>query len=331
MADLNTHYVSGEPNTTGREPFEDEGRLGNVGAGSNNQQLSGGIGSVGSGRTGGTGQDLTGSTGGVGVGSGAGLGSSGDTSYGEGHRDIAPGAAHSHGATGQGSTHGQGHGQDYSSSGGAPVGTATGTGASQAVGGEHHGHHHHGHHTDSVPGPGSTKPTGEGYGGIGAADTGSHVDRVGPQGQGQAAYERTSGDGPATRGAAGTDRFDTGPAGASHGSAEGQDTSQRAPGKSSGGVGGVLGTSDKDFTGRERQGGTMGAYADSHGPVEGNTSGPKGHTALTGREGNLDENPVAQAKSRETGSTTTATGSSNAGHEGEHKGFMDKVKDAFKS
>jgi hypothetical protein len=87
-----------------------------------------------------------------------------------------------------------------------------------------------------------------------------------------------------------------------------------------------LGTSDKDFTGRERQGGTMGAYADSHGTMEGNTSGPKGNTALTGREGNLDENPVAQAKSRETGSTAT-------GHaaEGEHKGLMDKVKDVFKS
>jgi hypothetical protein len=40
----------------------------------------------------------------------------------------------------------------------------------------------------------------------------------------------------------------------------------------------------------------------------------------------LDENPVAQAKSRETGSTAT-------GHaaEGEHKGLMDKVKDVFKS
>lgn len=73
----------------------------------------------------------------------------------------------------------------------------------------------------------------------------------------------------------------------------------------------------------------MGAYADSDGPVEGNTSGPKGHTALTGREGNLNENPVAQAKSRETGST--ATGSSTTAHEGEHKGLMDKVKDVFKS
>lgn len=92
----------------------------------------------------------------------------------------------------------------------------------------------------------------------------------------------------------------------------------------------------------------MGAYADSDGPVEGNTSGPKGHTALTGREGNLAENPVAQAKSRGTDETTGTsvndgvhkthdpvgsheTHADRAGHagEGEHKGFMEKVKDAF--
>ena len=76
----------------------------------------------------------------------------------------------------------------------------------------------------------------------------------------------------------------------------------------------------------------MGAYADSDGPVEGNTSGPKGHTALTGREGNLDENPVAQAKSCGDNSTSVATATGTHGHaESEHKGLMDKVKDAFKS
>ena len=176
--------------------------------------------------------------------------------------------------------HGHGHSHEHTSGSGltgntgntgasSAVGTAVGTGASEAVGGEHHGHHghHHGHqHTADVPGPGSTKPSGEGYGGIGASDVGSHVDRVGPQGQGQAAYERTGAQGPATTGAAGTDRFDTGSTGAAHGryvharptprrmeepghqrrteadrfSAENQDTSQRAPGKSSGGIGGIV-------------------------------------------------------------------------------------------
>jgi hypothetical protein len=53
-----------------------------------------------------------------------------------------------------------------------------------------------------------------------------------------------------------------------------------------------MGTSDKDFLSRDRKG--EGAYADTHGVTEVNSSGPKGNPALTGREGNVAENPVAQ-------------------------------------
>jgi hypothetical protein len=201
-------------------------------------------------------------------------------------------------------------------------------------------------------------------------------------------------------------------------SAEGQDTSQRAPGKSTGGIGGIvsaflvlgigivvivtvvgvgvgsstsvgartriitltipsllslpntrnhlspspaplapplppeltpqLGTSDKDFAGRDRLG--EGAYADTHGAFSSNTTGPKGNTALTGREGNVEKNPVAQAQSTDPGvgarsagapvgagagtrgDTQSQSHAATAGEkEGEHKGLMDKVKDVFKS
>lgn len=97
-----------------------------------------------------------------------------------------------------------------------------------------------------------------------------------------------------------------------------------------------LGTSDKDFTGRERQG--KGAYADTDGKFELNKTGPAGNTALTGREGNLDNNPVREAgahnahatdsssHSHTTGSNATAHDAAVAGeHTGEKKGFLAKV------
>lgn len=91
---------------------------------------------------------------------------------------------------------------------------------------------------------------------------------------------------------------------------------------------GQLATSDHDFTeNRSRVGGASGAYADSHGHFKGNTSGPNGHTALTGREGTVEKNPVASAKSRETGEPLAAEKSAEHGHE--KKGLMDKVKDAL--
>jgi hypothetical protein len=95
-----------------------------------------------------------------------------------------------------------------------------------------------------------------------------------------------------------------------------------------------LATSDKDFTGRERLGGTSGAYADTHGRFEGNTTGPSGNTALTGREGNPAHNPVAQAKSHGdvsgTGVTTQAGETATNEHGEPHKkGVVDKIKDVL--
>jgi len=177
-----------------------------------------------------------------------------------------------------------------------------------------------------------------------------HGDRVGALGQESRKYEGDLHSGPRTSGAAGTDRFDSDRTGVAGGVGSGlnrqhddgvhHDTSQRAPGQSSGGVGGILGTSDKDFTGRERQG--KGAYADTDGKFELNKTGPAGNTALTGREGNLDNNPVREAgahnahatdsssHSHTTGSNATAHDAAVAGeHTGEKKGFLAKVKDAI--
>ncbi|KAI9639862.1 uncharacterized protein MKK02DRAFT_29828 [Dioszegia hungarica] len=177
-----------------------------------------------------------------------------------------------------------------------------------------------------------------------------HGDRVGALGQESRKYEGDLHSGPRTGGAAGTDRFDSDRTGVAGGVGSGlnrqhddgvhHDTSQRAPGQSSGGIGGVLGTSDKDFTGRERQG--KGAYADTDGKFELNKTGPAGNTALTGREGNLDNNPVREAgahnahatdsssHSHTTGSNATAHDAAVAGeHTGEKKGFLAKVKDAI--
>ena len=98
-----------------------------------------------------------------------------------------------------------------------------------------------------------------------------------------------------------------------------------------------LGTSDKDFTSNtSRLGGTSGAYADTHGRFQGNKSGPGGNTALTGREGTFENNPVAQAKSaagEDVGTTTSGTGTGAGAAQnaegGEQKSLMQKVKDAL--
>lgn len=106
-------------------------------------------------------------------------------------------------------------------------------------------------------------------------------------------------------------------------------------------------TADKDFTGESRgTGTTSGAYTDTHGHYETNASGPMGNSALTGREGNIDNNPVAQAKQAAgqsihdvhtgTGATNTGThttpaktsGASEAGSE-KKKGIFQKIKDAL--
>lgn len=85
-----------------------------------------------------------------------------------------------------------------------------------------------------------------------------------------------------------------------------------------------LGTSDKDFTSNpDRRG--KGAYHDSDGLFKTNTDGPSGHTALTGREGDLEKNPVAQSQSRQEGQ-----GQHNAHANGEKPGLVEKIKHAIK-
>lgn len=48
-----------------------------------------------------------------------------------------------------------------------------------------------------------------GHGSSGISSSGNHTDRVGNRNENAHLYERTGADGPATTGAAGTDRFDT--------------------------------------------------------------------------------------------------------------------------
>lgn len=216
----------------------------------------------------------------------------------------------------------------------------------------HHHHHHHHHHregeggaTGAGIGASEQSQIGDSYGanssGMGA---GGPTDRVGNLNQQGALYERTGDQGPATTGAAGTDRFDSDRSGVTGNSYGAQDaypdlneTTTRAEGKSSGGLMGVLGTSDKDFTGRDRLGGASGAYADTDGRFQNNTTGPGGNTALTGREGNIENNPVAQSQSNtgtggasSTGSGVTKGEQLAEGEGNEHKaGFVQKLKELF--
>lgn len=104
-----------------------------------------------------------------------------------------------------------------------------------------------------------------------------------------------------------------------------------------------LGTSDKDFLSNRDRIATGGAYNDDNAHFKSNTSGPGGNSALTGREGTLENNPVAQAQSRgeNAGATAGGAGLSHGGqgvgvHEGvdEHgntqkKGILEKVKEAL--
>jgi len=252
--------------------------------------------------------------------------------------------------------------------------TGTGAGSGGYTGGEGHHHHHHHHHHEGQQGAGGVGfaniegagqgTTGDSYGansggmttGTTGGSSGGQYDRVGKLGQDQALYERTTDQGPQTTGAAGTDRFDTdrsGVQGDSYGARDqypdersGEDVN---PPKS-GGLMGVLGTSDKDFVNRDRLG--SGAYADTEGAFQSNKSGPGGNTALTGREGNVQRNPVAQAtggdrvteddvgvggtsgKIGDTGGVYNTVGNE---HEGQldadgnppKKGFTEKVKEMF--
>jgi hypothetical protein len=157
----------------------------------------------------------------------------------------------------------------------------------------------------------------------------SHNDRVGSQNQEGHKYESTGASGPTTSGAAGTDRFDSSRDQSSHsGTQEGfRDVSQRGSDRSTGGTGGVgaLGTTDKDFTGRDRIA-DRGAYNDSDGHFKHNTDGPGGNNALTGREGDVSKNPVAQSDNAGPASGEQV---GNTAHPEHHKGLVEKVKDAL--
>ncbi|KAK6910317.1 hypothetical protein I203_104349 [Kwoniella mangroviensis CBS 8507] len=273
-------------------------------------------------------------------------------------------------------------GVDYPTSGsglgsGGTAGGAGITAGTHALGQGQGQGHHHGTGSDLTTHQHESGLTGSHAGTTGAAgtlenaarrETGSHTggatDRVGNVGQDSALYERTGAGGPVTSGAAGTDRFDSD---RHHGSGV---TGSNVPTGSEGtgehgdenlsrtsGAGGVLGTSDKDFVGRDRKagaGGVLGAYADETGPFKGNTSGPGGNTALTGREGTnpSEDNPVARAKSagQEIGSKPEGTsshpgvahgvtnqlegkegqeGTSVAQEHGEKKGLLQKIKEAI--
>ncbi|WWC70426.1 uncharacterized protein I206_104377 [Kwoniella pini CBS 10737] len=350
-------FTSGQPGTTGREPFEEDRGEGNP----YHRQHEHGQGVTGSSGTGhhaiGTGSDLIGK-------SSTGTGNERDINSGEGLRSHEQNPSR--------------FGQDAG---------AVGAGAGIATAGyeadKHSGHHHHHHsgqghdstHTgltgttgvgsrgDNVDYPSTGSGLGSGGTAGGAGITaGTHAghhhgagDRTGNLGQDSALYERTGPGGPVTGGAAGTDRFDSDRhhtrgsdiAGTTPASNTTDDSGTGEHGRENlsrtSGAGGILGTSDKDFVGRDRKAGTgaLGAYADESGPFKGNTSGPGGNTALTGREGTNPsaDNPVARAKSagQEVGSAPEGTSTHpgvaqdiSAEHEtGEKKSLFQKIKDAI--
>ncbi|RXK36811.1 hypothetical protein M231_05895 [Tremella mesenterica] len=262
-------FFSGQPGTTGREPFEDS-----TATGPGDQFVQGGNQHHGHHHHHHHHQEGA---------IGGGLGAAGTTGFEGGQR-----GQDQYGAVGAGQTGFENRqtGQDQF---GTPQGNYAGgqgnqdafdtgrTGATQA----------------GVPGAG--------IGGYGPAKTGGeHADRVGNLNQGAALSDRTTNQGPQTTGAAGTDRFDSdkvwgaGAAGEERGAGwEGGESKAQLK---SGGLQGVFATSDKDFVNRERLG--EGAYHDDNARFKGNLDGPHGHSALTGREGTYERNPVAQAKSR---------------------------------
>lgn len=277
------HYPSGEPGTHGREPF-DEGSNDGPGLSDTTNTVPTGAGVGSSGLTGGP-------TGGVGSAMDAhggtiarDTGKRGDEVVGlGGPKESSSGAGSTGGALGAGAT-------------GAGAGLAGST-VGQNFGEEH----------SSVRGGNSS---------------GTAPDRTGNLDQEAHKYEATGSGGPTTSGAANTDKFDTNPrpgagAGVTSPPTVEQDDSHR---KGTGGIGGILGTTDKEFTANPSRTG-QGAYHDSDGRYQTNTSGPAGNTALTGREGTAENNPVAQAQSRSQGGDNAT---------GEKKGLMDKVKDVFK-
>lgn len=103
----------------------------------------------------------------------------------------------------------------------------------------------------------------------------------------------------------------------------------------------MFGTADKEFTGESRgTGPAAGAYTDDKGHFKVNTDGPGGNTALTGREGTAENNPVAQAQAKagdtvgsgsNSATATPSKGASTASQAGSEKkkGIFQKIKDAL--
>ncbi|OCF42777.1 hypothetical protein I317_03379 [Kwoniella heveanensis CBS 569] len=356
-------FTSGQPGTTGREPFErpvgdHEHHLGQHG----HQH---GTSTGGAAASGLTGAGISGSHHGTAPGAG-GVGSEVSGSH------SSTGLTGSH-HTGTGSTtqnlenearsfatgtHGHHSHESQGHIGGVGSRTA-GAGAGVSGGAEDYVRSHGGAKNDPAIDDYNRGATDSGV--TGSRDTG---DRTGNLNQGGALYERSTDQGPATSGAAGTDRFDSD----RHHSSTRDTTGSSGPGftdtaartgvsghtgqsetsraveasganKDGGGLS-ALTTTDDEFTGKDRshKAGNLGAYADTEGPFQGNTSGPGGNTALTGREGNPENNPVARAKSSgetigdaPSGTSTrpgvdeTATGTEHA----EKKGIFEKIKEVL--
>lgn len=217
---------------------------------------------------------------------------------------------------------------------------------------------------------------GDSYG-SGASDNSQYRDRTGDLQQDAHRYEGREGAGPRTGGAAGTDRFESSSHGDSYGARDSYpevDNKGRTSdpgdrnndGRDERIVGGTMGGSNKpigekikdgltrhgdDFT--KHTGAQGGAYNDTGAKFEKNTSGPGGNAnaALTGREGNYRENPVARSDNDNSGvpvrsgvadehnrSSTTDNNVHGASHDahssthnndGHKPGLMEKVKEVF--
>jgi len=204
------------------------------------------------------------------------------------------------------------------------------------TGGEHHGHSHHQHHHERQEhshhhqgqGVGGA-PIGDSYGANPTTQSG-YSDRIGGLDQNIGNYERTGAGGPATSGAAGTDRFDdrSGVTGDSYGSRSSYPTDhdnltgERKDGAVSGAAAvqpgpgqSAIGTNDKEFYDPTR-GTAGGAWSDSNATAK---------TALTGREGSANATNVGRD------STNTGANAADNTYDGEadkpKTGFISKLKE----
>ncbi|KAK4684457.1 hypothetical protein P7C73_g5720, partial [Tremellales sp. Uapishka_1] len=306
-------YNSGGPTTTGREPFETpygDNTQSNTGAGTGtgvgtgaNQPTTGQYGEIGR-------------EGNVGVVGGEGHHHHHHHKHHEGQTTGVPGGQKTHGAD---HVHDEFCGHERSGLGAA----------GQSYGADHVHDNDCGH----LPKDGLGKEGNIGF---------DRTTRVGDLEQNMSNYETTGSRGPTTEGAAGTDRFDVDRS-SSGAPGYGNESYIEQPGqtgqKSSAveGVRSAFTTSDKEFTNRGETG--TGAYQDTDRTFNSNTSGPGGNSALTGREGNFEKNPVSGVTG---GTDTSNTGSGVTGNssvrndvnaakhdETSEGGLMGKIKHAL--